>query len=320
MRIELSVIVFLAACSDSSAPPPNPTPERYYVANKGSSSISAFNVADTGNVAPALTIGGTNTTLDQPVGIVVDPAGVVITTSYNPPRIVVFAANAVGEVTPIATIVGSNTRLTQPTGLALDQAGRLFVANTSSDSILVFGNGARGNVPPGAAIGGSNTLLNAPEGIALDLHGKVYVTHLLGNSVVVFGASAIGNAAPVDTIAGPNTGLDTPVGIALDPGGRLYVANYGSGAANNSSVTVFAAGAHGNATPLATIKGDSTGLDQPVGIGLDAAGRIYVASSANGSHQYRITVYAHPASGNVAPLATIAGTNAGLSVPSHLSF
>jgi sugar lactone lactonase YvrE len=232
----------------------------------------------------------------------------------------VFAANTVGDAPPIATIVGSNTRLSQPNGLALDQAGRLFVVNIASDSILVFANGARGNVPPGAAIGGSNTLLNAPEGIALDIHGKVYVTNAFGNSVVVFGASATGNAAPIDTIAGPNTGLDSPTGIALDPGGRLYVANYGTGAANNSSVTVFASGAHGNATPIATIKGDSTGLDQPVGIGLDAAGRIYVASSANNSHQYRITVYAHTANGNVAPLATVAGNSTGLSVPSHLSF
>jgi hypothetical protein len=100
----------------------------------------------------------------------------------------------------------------------------------------------------------------------------------------------------------------------------MYVANYGTGSANNSSVTVYAAGAKGNATPIATIKGANTLLDQPLGIALDAAGRIYVANSATTSAQYRITVYAAGATGDVAPVVTISGSNTGLSVPSHLAF
>src|SRR3989442_7041473 len=60
------------------------------------------------------------------------------------------------------------------------------------------------------------------------------------------------------------------------PPGPLYVANY-----NGSSVTAYAAGATGNATPTATIAGSKTGLNQPSGVALDAAGRVYVANAAS---------------------------------------
>src|SRR5213593_1207539 len=141
MRAALVSLALLVACSSDSSGPPVNTPAPFYVANKGSSTLSVFTTADTANATPALTISGTNTTLDQPEGIVVDPAGVVIATSANPWRIVVFAAHAVGDVAPVASIVGSNTRLSQPRALALDQSGRLYVSNTASDSILIFQNG-----------------------------------------------------------------------------------------------------------------------------------------------------------------------------------
>ena len=319
MRLALVPLALLAACSSSTTGPPNTAPQRFYVANTGGPSITAYTTADTGNAAPSLTISGTNTTLDQPEGIVLDPTGIVLTTSANPWRILVFAANTIGDAAPVAAITGSNTALSHPTGLALDLRGRLYVANAGSNSILVFASGASGNVAPAGVITGSNTLLAAPGGIALDLRGRLYVTNTQSNVVTVFAAGANGNARPVDTIAGPATGLDAPRGITLDPGGRIYVANSSSGAAT-SRVTVYAATATGNATPVASISGDSTGLDQPTGITLGGAGDIYVASTAFTSNQYRITVYAGNANGNIAPLRTLAGINTGLSVPSHLSF
>ena len=78
-----------------------------------------------------------------------------------------------------------------------------------------------------------------------------------------------------------------------------------------TSITVYAAGASGNATPTATIAGGNTGLGVPYGIALDGAGNIYVANAGGNS----ITVYAAGASGNATPTATIAGGNTGLCVP-----
>jgi len=168
-------------------------------------------------------------------------------------------------------------------------------------------------------LGGSNTLLSSPAGMAMDIRGRLYVANKLNNAITVFAAGATGNASPVDTIAGPNTGLNAPLGIVVDPGGRIYVANSGTSAAT-SSITVYASGASGNATPIRTIAGAATGLDQPQGIALDGGQRIFAASSAFTSHLYRITVYPGNADGNVAPVLTLAGSNTGLSVPSQLSF
>ena len=312
-------LVLLAGCDTYGSGPGGNTPATFYVTNKASSSLTAFTTADTGDASPASSILGTNTTLDQPEGIVLDPTGIVITTSANPPRILVFASHAAGDVPPVTAIVGTNTRLSQPKGLALDPAGRLFVADAASDSILVFANGASGNVAPISAIGGSNTLLAGPTGIAFDIRGRVYVANSLNNSVTVYAAGASGNAAPIDTIAGPNTGLDQPLGVAVDPGGRIYVAS-ATAAAASSRVTVYAATAKGNATPIATITGASTGLDQPQGIALAGSGRIYVVSSAFSSLQFRITAYDPNANGDVAPVVLLRGAHTGLSVPSFISF
>src|ERR1700745_1396200 len=138
MRLALAILTLVAACSSSTTGLPSNSPVRFYVTNTGGASITAYTTADTGNAAPALTISGASTTLDQPEGIVLDPTGIVLTTSANPWRILVFAANTIGDGAPVTAITGSNTALSHPTGLALDQRGRLYVANSGSNSILVF--------------------------------------------------------------------------------------------------------------------------------------------------------------------------------------
>jgi len=56
-----------------------------------------------------------------------------------------------------------------------------------------------------------------------------------------------------------------PSGIALDGAGNIYVVNTNYNF-SGGSITVFAAGASGNATPTATITGGNTGLGAPIGI------------------------------------------------------
>src|SRR5256885_5147862 len=94
------------------------------------------------------------------------------------------------------------------------------------------------------------------------------------------------------------------------PPGPLYVANY-----NGSSVTAYAAGATGNATPTVTIAGSNTGLNHPSGVALDAAGRLYVATFSDS-----VTSYATGATGNAVPTATTTGSNTGLSQPECIAF
>ena len=99
------------------------------------------------------------------------------------------------------------------------------------------------------------------------------------------------------------------IGVALAVGGcegdtlvrppsivsELYVANSGG-----NSVTVYAPGVTGNATPLRTISGADTKLFGAKGVALDSIRNLFV------SNEYgNITVYAAGASGNVAPIRTI---------------
>ena len=187
----------------------------------------------------------------------------------------------------------------------------LFVANFTSNSITVYAAGATGNATPTATIAGSNTGLNGPVGIVFNTARQLYAANTRSNSITVYAAGATGNATPIATIAGSNTGLTASNGIAVDAVGRLYVANFDNVNITSSSITVYAAGATGNVTPMATIAGSNTGLNAPFGIALDAGGRLYVANLDSDS----ITVYAAGATGNATPTATIAGSNTGLNNP-----
>ena len=109
MRVALISLAFAVACSESTSSPPPSGPIPFYATNSASATITAYTLADSGNAAPLSALGGTNTTLDEPEGIVLHPTGVLITTSANPGRILVFAAGASGDVAPITSIVGANT-------------------------------------------------------------------------------------------------------------------------------------------------------------------------------------------------------------------
>lgn len=171
---------------------------------------------------------------------------------------------------------------------------------------------ANGDVTPLQAISGSNTGLNDPQGIAVSGTHKMYVPNHLVNSVTEFAKGAHGNVAPVKTISGSNTGLDHPNGVALDTSKNIYVANGFNAAQGPGSVTVYAASANGNVTPIRTLFGSNTGLNIPAALALDRNGKIYVPNSGSPNS---VTVYAAGANGNVAPLRTIRGLKTGLSKP-----
>jgi 6-phosphogluconolactonase (cycloisomerase 2 family) len=97
--------------------------------------------------------------------------------------------------------------------------------------------------------------------------------------------------------------------------GISYVTN-----ANGNSVTEYAALADGNVTPIRTISGNLTGLHEPEGVALDAAGTLYVGNfSGNGSGVHAVTEYAAGANGNVAPIRTVGGALTGISYPAAVA-
>jgi hypothetical protein len=76
-----------------------------------------------------VTVGGSNTQLNDTAGLALDAADDLYVANENTPSIAVYASGSTGNVTPLRTIAGTNTRLVDPTGIALDPSGCLSVAN-----------------------------------------------------------------------------------------------------------------------------------------------------------------------------------------------
>ncbi|MGB8518548.1 MAG: hypothetical protein WCD38_00115 [Candidatus Tumulicola sp.] len=174
---------------------------------------------------------------------------------------------------------------------------------------------------PIRTISGSNTELIAPYGLAADNLGGVYVTndYYKFKSVDFFEAGAHGNVFPKRLTKGFKTGLQAPTGIALSgepplAQKEMYVTNNTS-----NSVTTYLAKANGNVSPIGTLEGSYTGLAGPLGIAVShsgaTAGMTYVANSGANN----VLIFAAGATGNVAPVTTIGGTNTGLYYPSGVA-
>jgi hypothetical protein len=185
------------------------------------------------------------------------------------------------------------------------------VAATAAASMLFVGLGVVSAAADPAALdrAPSRTFdINSIDwswGIDLGPDGSAYVTYDV-DYIEVYAPDASGSGGPARVIEGAATGLDRAIAVDIDDSGLVYALNTGPGA-NTGSITVYAAGAGGNAAPLRTIKGAATKLDFPRAISIGPDGDLYVASYTSGGTSGRITVYPRTANGNVAPKRTVGG-------------
>lgn len=260
-------------------------------------------------------------------------------------RVELFSATDTGDTAPQHSIVGTSTKLFGSYGLFEDsRRGLVGVTNSNEDSISIFGTGDSGNTAPVRTISGPDTLLNGPREVAFyrgaSTSGdddEILVANGDNDSVTIYKSTATGNAAPKRTITGFNkTLLNKPSGLAVyspapsDPTqDEVWVTNMGSG---NGTVTVYSRENSGDAvpiyplsqptTPVPSIGGSATGLNQPCGIDVaDSNNHTYVFVTNAGADS--ITIYdradvagqTQTTGGNVAPAYTIQGTDTGLSGP-----
>lgn len=282
-----------------------------YTANAGS--VTVYAPGASGNAPPVRTLAGCNTGIGYPWGprgVALDPDGNVYVTAHVPAfGITAYMTTTSGTPVLTHTITGCNTELNGPLGIARDAADNLYVANLLPSTITVYAPGASGDVVPIRTIAGANTGLNDPNGIALDAASNLYVANW-PSSITVYAAGATGDVAPIRTITGLHTRLAFPTGIAVDAAGRLYVANKGQNG-NDATVTVYAAGATGDVSPIATITGNLfAGPTYPQRIAVDGGGRVYLADAVYPAPVVR--VYAPDETGKFALRDTIAGSNTGL--------
>ena len=289
--------VAIAADSGSTATPR----EAIYVSNGGGNYVTIYAVGSSGDVEPAYTIDGAATGLNEPMAIAVDSSGkIYVLNESGGPRnsgsVVLFAAGSKGNVSPIATISGSDAGLFSPKAIAVDSKGNIYVSN-------------EGGIPPGPNI-------ERPGGVA------IYPPGSNGNvkpSAMVRGADVNMQLPCADTCCGNDTGIQNPFGIAVDPRATIFVTTTsGCPQRLGESVRVFPAGSNGNVRPGAVISGANTGLDSPAGVAVDPRGNIYVANAGGygvgrSGFPTGIRIYTIGTNGNVPPIATISGSNTGLS-------
>jgi len=239
-----------------------------YVVSPHINTINVYSPGASGDVAPFATIKGSNTGLNNPQGAVVrgnrlyvanGPFGSGLT---GPPSIAVFAlpfAAGVDNVAPVAVIAGPATKLLSPFGLALDSAGNIFVANVDN-TITEYRPPAPSSYANPANEAPVLTISigpGAPEGLAI--HGTTLYASTDDNTIKEYSLPG-GNL--IATITGANTKLAAPLGIDVDSSGNLFVVNADANGAGNQ-VLEFAAGANGNAAPIAVISGPATLLASP---------------------------------------------------------
>lgn len=187
--------------------------------------------------------------------------------------------------------------------------GAMFITDFSNNSISGYTQSANCNCAPSVLIQGSKTGMSGPVGIATDSNGNFYVANESVNTITKYLGSGNGNISPSFAIGG----LNNPIGVHVDSTGKVYVANSAAGGVGASSVAVFPPG---STVASQAISGAATGLSTPGFVTLDASGDIWVTNETGNS----IEEFANSATGNVAPLATISGSNTLLSKPQGIAF
>jgi hypothetical protein len=222
--------------------------------------------------------------------------------------------------TPHQDITGANTDLVAwPLSVALGPSNYIFatqdVLNPLDNFYKVpqFQPSANGNATPNLVVSTKSQAVVA-QGVTVDASGDLWVvgrgSYGAGTSAVLeYAKNASGDATPIDVISGPKTGLYEPMSIALDPAGDIWVANFSCCSSGSpTSILEFAPSASGNASPMVTIAGSKTDLDNPWQVAIDSStygGDRIIVADLNSGIAGAVLVFAPGSSGNVKPVAVI---------------
>ena len=309
--------------------------------------VEAYPLNTNGNVGPTKTILENANNLTTPTAIAFDTNGNLYVANNSWPGdatstdfISVYPPGATGSAVPsrqIGSIQNSTLGSGVIEGLAVDAAGFVYVAEiadcpsqTCSDSIFVMPPNASGNVAPVRTI--SSSACNQIGGLAVTPSGALVVACVpfstsepystgrrttqsqaaYPGEIETFAPGAAGNATPVSTISGNNTLLTGAGPIALTTQGTIVIyPRFGP----PGSILTFPQSANGNVAPTQAITGSSTQLVGGGGVAVDAAGNIYAVNPpTNGSSFGSIVEFAANASGNMAPIKELSGSNVDLDI------
>ena len=205
-----------------------------------------------------------------------------------------FSESADGNVAPSSVITNHNGG---PVAIAFSSKEGIGIANgriTSGGQVGVETFSLAGDFLTGIEGFPKDSGTNAA---AFDSKGQLFVSASLPRGVraiEVFKPEASNSAKPKRTISDEG-------GLAIDSNDLLYVAN-----STTATIDIFPSG---SATMEAQIGGSNTGLVAPATVAVDASFNVYVFDAKTDT----ISEFAAGATGNVAPIRTISGSNTGLS-------
>ena len=238
-----------------------------YSVNQNNASIDIRPIDASGNVPPARSIQGANTTLKWPEAVAVDSLQIYVADFEND-SVDIWLLSADGNVAPHRSIKGANTLMGSPLGIAVHSLDIYVTSFSNGARINVYRINDNGNVAPNRSITGDLTTLNNSSGIAVD-GDWIYVANRFNNDILVWPINADGNVAPARAIRGSLTGLNNPIDVAV-LGEWIYVANM-----SGHNIAVFPINGDGNIAPERTIQGESTKLGNAAGIAVTEDPPVY---------------------------------------------
>src|SRR5262245_3692272 len=197
---------------------------------------------------------------------------------------------------------GTAARVNQPWGVAVDAVGNAYIADTYNHRIrmvtpagvitTVAGNGTAGFLGDGALA--TSARLYYPTGVALDTAGNLYIADKNNNrirkvtaatgvisTVAGSGAAGFGGDGGLATSAQ----LNLPISVAVDSSGNLYIGDQYN---HRIRKVTAATGVISTLAGTGTVGYDGDGalataalLNFPAGVGVDAAGNVYIADEGN---------------------------------------
>jgi tripartite motif-containing protein 71 len=192
----------------------------------------------------------------------VDLSGDVYVTDGNNNRVQKFSASGT-YLLQWGTLGTGDGQFNSPWGVATDAAGNVYVADSFGNRVEKF-TSAGGYITQWGSPGSGNGQFNRPLGLAIDGAGDVYVADAFNNRIQKFTGTGVYLTQWSTT---------NPTGLATDPAGDVYVVD---------PVLHLILKFTGTGTLIGAWGGYGAGngqFDQPIGIGADASGTIYVSES-----------------------------------------
>ena len=199
--------------------------------------------------------------------------------------------------------LATSAKLSAPEGVAVDSSSNIYIADlgnnrirkvTASTGIIttVAGNGAAGYSGDGGLA--TQAELNTPEGVWVDASGNIYIADHTNCRIrkVTVSTGKISTVAGNGTCAYSGDGgqatsaeISYPEDVTVDASGNIYIADSGNSRIRKVTVSTGI---------ITTVAGDGTGgyagdggratsaeLNDPIGVGLDTAGNIYIGDFLN---------------------------------------